>query len=137
MALKSNTEENQTKMNDITIEEEYDEDLEEFLPEEETVIEEYDDYHADKSGINSDSLEKITDNAIKKNISSCLICGEIIKWFMFIMAFIYLLIGISVDDGILAWLIVSVTFILSGVISSMMLKWFGYTLKCLYDIKMK
>ena len=140
MSLK-NDEKKQSKIVDSAIEEEYDEDLEELLDEEPIEekpaedIEENIDYNTNEE--DNESFEKITDEAIKKNVSSCLLYGEIIKWFMFIIAFIYFIIGISSGEGILMWIIISLVFVLSGFISSMMIKWFGYVLKCLYDIKMK
>lgn len=115
-----------------TIIEEYDEDLEELMDDE---IEEY------VVSTNTNDNKEITfsnllDEKIEKNISSFMIFSSITKWLMFIIAFIFFILGISSgDEPILGILLMSLLFIFLGFIYSLFLKWFGLTLKCLYDIK--
>lgn len=131
MNLKKNKKEN--NLLETNLEEEYDEDLEELLEEETPIISREE---IEKELENSKILVNL-DKEIEDNIASYLVYGDIVKWLMLILAVISFIIGLASGEGILAWIIISISFVFFGLLSAMIIKWFGYVLKCLYDIKMK
>ena len=78
------------------------------------------------------------DTEIENNIQSYLIYGETIKLIIIVISIILALICLIVfwdSPGVLIGIIIFILGLISAFLSSMMIRWFGYNLKCLYDIK--
>lgn len=123
---------NKIKEKEILNSEEHDEDLEELLE-----IEDFNTEEIDETEISEiENNPHVIDIQIEKNITSYILLSKIIKWGSFILAFIFFMIGISNNnESFLAWVIVSVSFILSGIIYSMNFEWNAFMLKCLLELK--
>lgn len=123
---------NKIKEKEILNSEEHDEDLEELLE-----IEDFNTEEIDEAEISEiENNPHVIDIQIEKNITSYILLSKIIKWGSFILAFIFFMIGISNNnESFLAWVIVSVSFILSGIIYSMNFEWNAFMLKCLLELK--
>ena len=115
---------------------EHDEDLKELLGEEsleENEIEEK---------VNDEEYEEVNteislDNEIEKNISSFIKWAGAAKWIMIILGVIMFIISLANTGGALTGIIMLFIFVIYGFLFSLFLKWFGYVLKCLQDIKNK
>lgn len=79
------------------------------------------------------------DTEIENNIASYLVYGDITKIiiivFSIIMALICLIASQEEPFILIIGIIIFVVGLIIAFLSSMMIKWFGYNLKCLYDIK--
>ena len=127
--------ENLTPITETDVNNEYDEDLEELLGEEYISLEKNE--IEDNDCQENNSIESSLDINIEKNISSFLAWGEVIKWLMIILGIIIFIICLTSKEEILSGIFMLIIFIIYGFLSSMLLKWFGYVLKCLKDIKNK
>jgi len=107
-------------------EKEYDEELEDILDEEESEGEEM----VDPTPILS------LDTEIEKTISSFIVWASVIKWLMIIAGVLMFIINIANNIAVVG-IIMLIIFIIYGLLFSIFLKWFGYVLKCLQDIKNK
>lgn len=120
-------------------EREYDEDLEELLGEEYSEVDE----EETEEEIEEEYTEEPTtkevslDERIEKNISSFITWASAIKWLMIIGGVAWFILCLASDAGALAGIIMLVIFVICGFLYSMFLKWFGYVLKCLQEIKNK
>ena len=139
MSLENNEKEIETTLEQ---DEDYDEDLAELFNEEspvETTNQSLKNDEEDNEEVMEEKYKKITNEEIESNISSYLLYGDIVQFVIIVLAIIVLVAGLISTEGQggLLWIIISIAIICSGLLSSMMIKWFGYVLKCLYDIKMK
>lgn len=120
-------------------EKEYDEDLEELLGEEYSEVDEEDtEEEIEEEYIEEPTTKEVSiDTEIEKNVSSFITWASAIKWLMIIIGVIMFVISLASEAGALAGIVMLVMFIIYGFLSSMFLKWFGYVLKCLQEIKNK
>ena len=82
-----------------------------------------------------EEIEEIRmDMEIEKNIKSFLTYGDAIEVLMIIGVIITAIICFSSENTGVGF-IVLICGIISAVVTSMAIKWFAYTLKCLYEIK--
>ena len=115
-------------------EREYDEDLEELLGEDEELEEnnvETEEY------IEETSKEASLDEKIEKNISAFMTWANATKWLMIIGGVAWFILCLASDGGALVGIVMLAIFVICGFLYSMFLKWFGYVLKCLQEIKNK
>ena len=114
---------------------EYDEDLEELLGEE---YSEVDEEEMEEEYIEEPATKEVSlDERIEKNISSFMILASAIKWLMIIGGVAWFILGLASDEGALVGIIMLVIFVMYGFLFSLFLRWFGYVLKCLQEIKNK
>lgn len=120
-------------------EKEYDEDLEELLGEEYSEVDEEDTEEEMKEEyIEEPATKEVSlDERIEKNVSSFMIWAIAIKWLMIIGGVAWFILGLASDEGALVGIIMLVIFVMYGFLFSLFLRWFGYVLKCLQDIKNK
>lgn len=116
---------------------ERDEDLKELLGEESSEENENEEKVNDDEEYEEVNTEMSLDNEIQKNISSFQAWASAIKWIMIILGVIMFIISLASTGGALAGILMLFVFVIYGFLFSMFLKWFGYVLKCLQDIKNK
>ena len=81
------------------------------------------------------------DTNIEKNYASFINLGDTVKWIIIILTILKVLALSSatgtIDSFIEFYSIITpiITGIVSAIVASMIIKWFGYALKCLYDIR--
>ena len=111
---------------------EHDEDLEELLGEE------YTEENENEEKANKEVKTAISlDDEIGKNISSFIAWAGAAKWIMIILGVIMFIISLASTGGALTGILMLFLFVIYGFLFSMFLKWFGYVLKCLQEIKNK
>ncbi len=116
---------------------EYDEDLEELLGEEEYLEEEEENDDEIEYEAETTTKEVSLDTEIDKNISSFMTWASATKWLMIIGGVAWFILCLASEVGALVGIIMLVIFVICGFLYSMFLKWFGYVLKCLQEIKNK
>ena len=118
-------------------EREYDEDLEELLGEEEYLEEEEENDDEIEYEAGTTTKEVSLDTEIDKNISSFMAWANATKWLMIIGGVAWFILCLAGEAGALAGIVMLVIFVICGFLYSLFLKWFGYVLKCLQEIKNK
>ena len=94
----------------------------------------------DKNDTSNETYESIL-NGTERNINYFLKLANIIKIICFILAIIIFAVGLdTLNQNVIlfvSFLIVSVIFVLIGILSTPFLEWKAYTLKNLYEINKK
>ena len=116
---------------------EYDEDLEELLGEEEYLEEEEENDDEIEYEAETTTKEVSLDAEIDKNISSFMTWASATKWLMIIGGVAWFILCLASEAGALTGIVMLVIFVICGFLYSLFLKWFGYVLKCLQEIKNK
>lgn len=75
------------------------------------------------------------DRDIEKTFASLLIYGEVFKWIIAAVSIIVALMLFFDENNSIIGLVVLIVGLITSFLSSMMFKWMGYSLKCLYDIR--
>ena len=118
-------------------EREYDEDLEELLGEDEYLEEGEESDEEIEYEAETITKEVSLDTEIDKNISSFMTWANATKWIMIIGGVAWFILCLASEAGALVGIVMLVIFVICGFLYSMFLKWFGYVLKCLQEIKNK
>ncbi len=85
--------------------------------------------------INNDYGNKSIDSDIEYNIKSYLTYGNISKWVIIVATIIISLICFTNEETIIIGILILPIGLIIAFLISVMIKWFGYSLKCLYDIR--
>ena len=72
---------------------------------------------------------------IEKNINSYLVYGSVVKGIIIVATVIATLACFMDESTAFIGVIVLIGGMITAFVSAMIIKWFGYALKCLYDIK--
>ena len=72
---------------------------------------------------------------IEKNINSYLVYGSVVKGIIILATVIATIFCFMDESTAMFGIIILIGGMISAFVSAMIIKWFGYALKCLYDIK--